>query len=142
MPHLGIPDTELRDGVNPLTRLGFNPEVTVRMRGVMEKCTYCTQRIQAAKITAKNEHAQGTRDSHRVEDGEITPACAQTCPTQAIIFGDLNDPKSRVHEMHQHQRSYGMLAELNVRPRTKYLAKVWNPGEAAPTSTNDHRTEA
>ncbi|MFG0251506.1 MAG: TAT-variant-translocated molybdopterin oxidoreductase [Phycisphaerales bacterium JB038] len=142
MPHVGIPDTELRDGVNPLTQLGFNPDVTVRMRGVMEKCTYCTQRIQAAKITAKNEQAQGKRDSHRVADGEITPACAQTCPTQAIVFGDLNDPESRVHQMHQHNRAYGMLEELNVRPRTKYLAKVRNAGESASTSTNDHRTEA
>ncbi|MDQ7087575.1 MAG: 4Fe-4S dicluster domain-containing protein [Acidobacteriota bacterium] len=103
-----------------LESLVHNPEVTVRSRGVMEKCTYCTQRIQAVKIQAANEQRP-------IADGEIVPACAQVCPTQAIVFGDLNDPESRVARAHAHRRAYGMLEELNVKPRTRYLGKVRNP---------------
>jgi len=101
------------------TQMVFNPEVTVRSRGVMEKCTYCTQRIQAVKIRARNERRP-------IADGEIVPACAQACPTEAIVFGDLNDPDSKVARLHAHRRAYAMLEELNVRPRTLYLAKVRN----------------
>jgi molybdopterin-containing oxidoreductase family iron-sulfur binding subunit len=97
-----------------------NPEVTVRARGVMEKCTFCTQRIEKAKIRAKNEERP-------VADGEIVPACAQACPTDAIVFGDLNDPASRVRKLHEHQRSYALLAGLNARPRNHYLGKIRNP---------------
>lgn len=103
-----------------LVQLGVNPEVTVRSRGVMEKCTYCVQRIQHAKIEAKN-------DGRPVRDGEVVTACQQACPTRAIEFGDLNDKKSRVAKSHADPRAYGMLAELNVKPRTKYLARIRNP---------------
>jgi molybdopterin-containing oxidoreductase family iron-sulfur binding subunit len=100
-----------------------NPDVTVRSRGVMEKCTFCVQRIKAVTIGARNE-------GRPVRDGEIVPACAQACPTQAIVFGDLNDPESRVRKLAEHKRAYAMLEELNVKPRTRYLARLTNP-EAA-----------
>ena len=97
-----------------------NPDVTVRSRGVMEKCTYCIQRINTAKITAKNEN-------RAVKDGEIQTACQQACPSEAISFGNINDPKSQVVALKQNNRKYDMLAELNIKPRTSYLAKLRNP---------------
>jgi molybdopterin-containing oxidoreductase family iron-sulfur binding subunit len=97
-----------------------NPEVTVRMRGVMEKCTYCYQRIAKAKITAKNE-------GRKVRDGEIRTACQVTCPAQAIVFGDLADRESQVSKLHAQARSYETLEFLHLRQRTLFLAKVRNP---------------
>ncbi len=101
-------------------KMAFNPEVTVRSRGVMEKCTYCVQRIESVKIKAKNE-------GREIQDGEIIPACAQTCPTQAITFGNLNDKDSKVANRHADYRTYYMLEELHVKPRTAYLARIKNP---------------
>ncbi len=100
-----------------------NPDVTVRSRGVMEKCSYCVQRIQEAKITADKE-------GRFVRDGEILTACQQVCPTQAITFGNLNDKNSQVTKLQSLQRKYGLLDELNTRPRTQYLGYVRNPNEA------------
>jgi molybdopterin-containing oxidoreductase family iron-sulfur binding subunit len=103
-----------------LEAMAHNPEVTVRSRGVMEKCTYCVQRIESARSEAKLENRS-------IADGEVVPACEQACPTQAIVFGNLNDPDSRVSRAHAHRRSYAMLEELKVKPRTRYLAKIRNP---------------
>jgi Fe-S-cluster-containing dehydrogenase component len=100
-----------------------NPDVSVRSRGVMEKCSYCIQRIQEVKITTEKEN-------RRVADGEILTACQQACPTQAITFGDLNDPYSRVTKQQALKRNYGLLDDLNTRPRTTYLGYVRNSNEA------------
>lgn len=100
-------------------KMHYNPNVTVRMRGVMEKCTYCVQRIQEGKIKSK-------RTGQPLRDGDIVPACAQVCPTDAIVFGDLNDPSSRVAKLRAADRSYRLLAELGTHPRTSYLGKIRN----------------
>lgn len=112
-----------------LSRLIINPEVTVRSRGVMEKCTFCVQRIQNVKIQAKNEQ-------HSIADGAIQTACQQACPAGAIVFGDLMDKQSQVSKAHGNPRAYAMLDELNIKPRTKYLARIRNPHPEL--STDEH----
>jgi molybdopterin-containing oxidoreductase family iron-sulfur binding subunit len=99
-----------------------NPEVTVRARGVMEKCTYCVQRIAAGRIAAEKQN-------RRVRDGEVRTACEQACPAGAIVFGDLNDRSSRVVARKAEPTHYALLGDLNTRPRTTYLAKVFNREE-------------
>lgn len=101
-------------------KLGRNPDVTVRTRGVMEKCTYCVQRINQARITAR-------REGRSIRDGEIVTACQSVCPSEAITFGDLQDPASEVSKRAANPLNYGLLTELNTKPRTTYLAKVKNP---------------
>ena len=114
---------EYNDFDSESLKLQRNPNVSVRARGVMEKCTYCTQRISAARITAKQE-------GREIRDGEVVTACQAACPTQAIVFGNLNDPQSRVAAGKQSPLNYSLLAEINTHPRTTYLAKVKNPNPA------------
>jgi len=97
-----------------------NPDVTVRSRGVMEKCTYCVQRIKEAEIRTEVE-------KRTIQDGEVVTACQQACPTQAIVFGNINDPNSKIANQKAQSRNYVLLAELNIRPRTSYLARLRNP---------------
>jgi molybdopterin-containing oxidoreductase family iron-sulfur binding subunit len=108
------------DWDTPQYQLMRNPDVTVRSRGVMEKCTYCVQRIQAVKIQSEIE-------GRRAHDGEIVTACQAVCPTEAIVFGDVNDPNSRVSKLKASERNYSLLEELNTKPRTTYLMHLRNP---------------
>jgi molybdopterin-containing oxidoreductase family iron-sulfur binding subunit len=101
-------------------KLQANPDVSVRSRGVMEKCTYCVQRINGARIDASNQ-------DRTIRDGDVITACQQACPTGAIVFGDINDKKSRVAREKEDSRSYGLLTELNTVPRTTYQASLGNP---------------
>jgi molybdopterin-containing oxidoreductase family iron-sulfur binding subunit len=101
-------------------RLGKNPDVTVRARGVMEKCTYCVQRIRRAQIDAEVA-------KRPLIDGDVTTACEQACPTRAIVFGDVSDPGSRVTKLHADPRTYAVLGDVGTRPRTRYLARIDNP---------------
>ena len=109
----------------PSLKLGRNPDVTVRTRGVMEKCTYCIQRITSARIASEKE-------DRKIKDGEIKTACQQVCPTEAIAFGDINNKDSNVSKIKASPRTYKLLAELNTRPRTTYVAAVRNPNPQLP----------
>ncbi len=103
-----------------------NPNVTVRFRGVMEKCTYCVQRIQSAKIRAKRDGKPVKDGAIELKDGEVLTACQQTCPADAIVFGDINDPTTNAYRWTRVERRFGLLAEIGTRPRTTYLGKVRN----------------
>ncbi len=119
-------------GMESVEKMRANPDVTMRARGVMEKCTFCTQRISQVKIQAKNERRP-------IEDGEIRTACEQACPTRAITFGNLNDPNSRVRKLQDDDRSYAMLdGHLHTKPRLKYMKKLRNPAAGLAGSSGDH----
>ena len=129
-------NSEFREARSKVRRLLFNPDVTVRMRGVMEKCTYCVQRIQNGKIKAKAQIRSGQRTGSVtgiIPDGEIETACQMACPTEAIVFGDLADKDSRVAKLHEVHgevgdvRSYPLLPETYTKPRTRYLAACPQP---------------
>jgi molybdopterin-containing oxidoreductase family iron-sulfur binding subunit len=109
-------------------KLMRNPEVTVRERGVMEKCTYCVQRIRAAEIEAE-------RTGRQIADGEVVTACQQACPSGAILFGDLALPNARINTWKAQPLNYGLLAELSTQPRTTYLAAIRNPNPDMPKPT-------
>lgn len=111
-----------------------NPDVTVRGRGVMEKCTYCVQRINSARINAKNEAAKGRREKPDPMEGEIVTACQQACPTGAIVFGNVADPSSKVSRLKAIKRNYSLLEELNTKNRTTYLIKLRNPNKELETA--------
>ena len=117
-------------GAPDVVKLQKNPNVTVRMRGVMEKCTFCVQRIEEAKIAA---HVRaGASGNTRIPRDSFTSACAQACPTEAIVFGDIADPESRVSKMKAQDRNYRLLEYLNVSTRTSYLARIRNPNPKMP----------
>jgi molybdopterin-containing oxidoreductase family iron-sulfur binding subunit len=121
------------NGMPELLKMVKNPEVSVRMRGVMEKCTYCTQRIEHAKI--KQKVAAGASDHVRLRESEGTvpkTACQQACPAGAIVFGDVSDPDSSVSKLKTQERNYTVLGDLLTKPRTTYLARIRNPNPAMP----------
>jgi Fe-S-cluster-containing dehydrogenase component len=129
---------EFGEARNRVRKLLFNPDVTVRSRGVMEKCTFCVQRIQNGKISHKAKvrsgmlpgetlPATGDHVEYKIPDGQIVTACQAACPTEAIMFGDLADPESRVAQLHEDRRAYDLLPELYTKPRNRYLARIRNP---------------
>jgi Fe-S-cluster-containing dehydrogenase component len=122
------------DRESPLMRMLYNPDVTVRMRGVMEKCTYCVQRIEQAKIESKVER-------HEIPVDRLQTACQQACPTRAIVFGDLSNDAWTVTQWKKDPLNYGLLEELNTRPRTSYLAKLRNPNPQLEPAEPAERTE-
>jgi molybdopterin-containing oxidoreductase family iron-sulfur binding subunit len=121
------------DYTTEILKLARNPDVTVRSRGVMEKCSYCVQRINRARYEAEKQNRP-------IRDGEIVTACQQACPAQAIVFGNVLDPGSRVSKAKAEPRNYGLLTELGTRPRTTYLASLSNPNPAlAPAARGEEK---
>jgi molybdopterin-containing oxidoreductase family iron-sulfur binding subunit len=119
-----------KKGAPDVVKLQKNPNVTVRMRGVMEKCSFCIQRVEEAKIAA---HVRaGASNNTKIPRDSFTSACAQACPSDAIVFGDINDPESRVSKMKAQDRNYRLLQYLNVNTRTSYLARIRNPNPKMP----------
>ena len=115
-------------------KLMRNPDVSVRSRGVMEKCSYCVQRVTAAKIEADKENRE-------IRDGEVVTACQQACPASVITFGNLNDKNSKVSKLNQDKRMYQVLADQNTRPRTRYLAEVLNFNPELEQNPREHTPE-
>lgn len=143
--HHGYKHPRGRTNLTDIQKMGMNPEVTVRSRGVMEKCTFCIQRLNHAKIEHKNALVNGKPVGKYIPEEKLITACAQACPAEAIVFGDLADPNSRIAKLFEHQRSYSLLEELNTRPRLRYLAKLRNPAGAAHgggDSHGSHETES
>lgn len=120
---------------NDLGRMVINPDVTVRSRGVMEKCSFCIQRIQAGKLQAKLEN-------RKVKDGDVKTACQQSCPADAIIFGDVNDKNSEIAKLFNNERSYVLLEEYNVQPSVSYMTKIRNVDETLAGGHTEHSTTA
>jgi Fe-S-cluster-containing dehydrogenase component len=108
------------DTETPVLKLMRNPNVTVRTRGVMEKCTYCVQRINAARLDAEKQNRP-------IRDGDIQTACQQVCPAGAIVFGNINDPGAKVTQLKKEPHDYQLLGDINTQPRTTYLAEIRNP---------------
>jgi molybdopterin-containing oxidoreductase family iron-sulfur binding subunit len=115
-----------QDWDTPQYKMMRNPNVSVRSRGVMEKCTYCVQRITQHRVDAETASVRENRDV-TIQDGELQTACQQSCPANAIIFGNINDPNSKVAKLKAGPRNYALLDDLNTKPRTTYLAAVRNP---------------
>jgi molybdopterin-containing oxidoreductase family iron-sulfur binding subunit len=125
-------------GTEETIKLQKNPNVTVRMRGVMEKCTFCVQRIEDAKITAR-VRARDSADL-KIPKGTLKTACQQACPAEAIVFGDLLDESSEVTQQRALPQNYSLLEYLNVRPRLTYLGRIRNPNPAMPGAKTSYNT--
>jgi molybdopterin-containing oxidoreductase family iron-sulfur binding subunit len=120
----------LREKLAEIERMGKNPNVSVRMRGVMEKCSYCVQRINAARIECKLADIRDSAGNHTVPEGFFQAACQQACPSDAIVFGDILQKESKVAKMRDNARSYMLLGYINTRPRTSHMVRVMNPNPA------------
>jgi molybdopterin-containing oxidoreductase family iron-sulfur binding subunit len=128
----------LREKLSEIERMGKNPNVSVRMRGVMEKCSYCIQRINAARIECKLHDLKDPKSGKPfIPDGFFQSACQQACPSEAIVFGDTLDPASKVSQTRAHARSYALLGYLNTRPRTSHMVRVMNPNPALRAPVTD-----